>query len=75
MVVADVARGDATDYSAFHIFDIEECNQVGEYKGKISPKDFGNILVGIAAEYNDALLVVECKHWLGYHRANYGKRI
>ena len=59
MVVADVARGDATDYSAFHIFDIEECNQVGEYKGKIRPKDFGNILVGIAAEYNDALLVVE----------------
>jgi len=59
MVVADVARGDATDYSAFHIFDIEECNQVGEYKGKISPKDFGNILVGGAAEYNDALLVVE----------------
>jgi hypothetical protein len=59
MVVADVARGDATDYSAFHIFDIEECNQVGEYKGKIRPKDFGNILVGIASEYNDALLVVE----------------
>ena len=24
-----------------------------------SPKDFGNVLVGIAAEYNDALLVVE----------------
>jgi hypothetical protein len=59
MVVADVARGDATDYSAFHIFDIENCVQVGEYKGKISPKDFGNVLVGIAAEYNDALLVVE----------------
>ena len=59
MVVADVARGDATDYSAFHIFDIENCVQVGEYKGKISPKDFGNVLVGIAAEYNDALLVIE----------------
>ena len=59
MVVADVARGDATDYSAFHIFDLESCTQVGEYKGKIRPKDFGNILVGIASEYNDALLVVE----------------
>jgi hypothetical protein len=33
--------------------------QVGEYKGKISPKEFGNVLVGIASEYNDALLVVE----------------
>ena len=59
MVVADVARGDSTDYSAFHIFDIESCVQIAEYKGKLSPKDFGNVLVGIAAEYNDALLVVE----------------
>ena len=59
MVVADVARGDSADYSAFHIFDIESCTQVGEYKGKLSPKDFGNVLVGIASEYNDALLVVE----------------
>ena len=59
MVVADVARGDSTDYSAFHIFDIETCTQVAEYKGKISPKEFGNFLVGIASEYNEALLVCE----------------
>jgi hypothetical protein len=59
MVIADVARGDSTDYSAFHVFDIENCVQVGEYKGKISPKEFGNVLVGIASEYNDALLVIE----------------
>ena len=39
--------------------DIENAVQVAEYRGKISPKDFGNILVGIAAEYNEALLVVE----------------
>tara|TARA_B100000963_G_scaffold69630_2_gene57991 strand:- start:4502 stop:6073 length:1572 start_codon:yes stop_codon:yes gene_type:complete len=59
MVVADVARGDSTDYSAFHIFDIETCTQVAEYKGKLSPKDFGNVLVGVSSEYNEALLVVE----------------
>ena len=59
MVVADVVRGDSADYSAFHIFDIESCTQFGEYKGKLSPKDFGNVLVGIATEYNQALLVVE----------------
>ena len=58
-VVADVARGDSADYSAFHIFDVETCTQVGEYKGKLSPKDYGNVLVGIATEYNQALLVVE----------------
>jgi len=59
MVVADVARGDSQDYSGFHVLDIEQAVQVGEYKGKLSPKDFGNVLVAIAAEYNDALLVVE----------------
>ena len=59
MVVADVSRGDSTDYSAFHVFDVESATQVAEYKGKLSPRDFGNMLVGIASEYNEALLVVE----------------
>ena len=59
MVVADVARGDSTDYSSFHVLDIEQARQVAEYKGKLSPKDFGNVLVGVSSEYNDALLVIE----------------
>ena len=59
MVTADVSRGDSTDFSTFHVMDIESCVQVAEYKGKLSPKEFGNVLVGIASEYNDALLVVE----------------
>ena len=59
MVVADVARGDSADYSACHVFDIESATQVAEYKGKLSPKDYGNFLVGLATEYNNALLVIE----------------
>jgi len=59
MTVADVSRGDSTDYSGFHVFDIESLVQVAEYKGKLSPKEFGNVLVGISTEYNDALLVIE----------------
>lgn len=59
MVVADVARGDGADYSAFHIMDIESATQIGEYKSKVAPRDFGNILVGVASEYNNALLVIE----------------
>jgi hypothetical protein len=59
MVVADVARGDGADYSTFHIIDIEAATQIGEYRSKVSPRDFGNILVGIASEYNNALLVIE----------------
>jgi hypothetical protein len=59
MVVADVARGDSKDFSAFHIIDIDTNTQVGEYKGQLSPKEFGYLLVAIATEYNEALLVVE----------------
>ena len=59
MVVADVARGDGKDYSAFHILDIENNVQVGEYKGQLGTKEYGHLLVGIATEYNNALLVVE----------------
>jgi hypothetical protein len=59
VVIADCARGDGKDYSAFHIFDIESNTQVGEYKGHIGNRDFGHFLVGIATEYNNALLVIE----------------
>lgn len=59
MVVADVARGDGQDFSAFHVFDIESASQVAEFKSKVPPKEYGNLLVGVATEYNNALLVVE----------------
>jgi hypothetical protein len=59
MVVADVSRGDGKDYSAFHVIDTETNVQVAEYKGQIGTKEYGHLLVGIATEYNEALLVIE----------------
>ncbi len=59
IVCADVARGDGEDYSAFHVIDVESSTQVAEYRGKVETKQFGNILVSIATEYNDALLIPE----------------
>jgi hypothetical protein len=59
MVLADVARGDGKDFSAFHVMDIETNVQVAEYKGKLSTKEFGFLLVAISTEYNNALLVIE----------------
>ena len=59
MVVADVARGDGKDYSTFHVFDSENFSQVAEYKGQLNTKEFGHLLVGIATEYNNALLAPE----------------
>lgn len=59
IVVADVARGDSSDWSTFHVIDVESIKQVAEYKGKIPPKDFGNMLVNVATEWNNALLAIE----------------
>ena len=59
IVCADVSRGDSSDYSAFHILDIENLEQVAEYKGRMSTRDYGNLLVNISTEYNNALLVIE----------------
>ncbi len=57
IVCADVSRGDGEDYSTFHVIDVESSRQVAEYKGKIETKIFGNMLVAIATQYNDALLI------------------
>ena len=59
LLVADVARGDGSDFSVAHVFDIESMSQVAEYQGKITPDMFAPLLHSIASEYNDALLVIE----------------
>lgn len=59
IVSADVARGDGEDDSAFVVIDAETVEQVAEYKGNIATKDFGNMLVAVASEWNNALLVID----------------
>ncbi len=59
LICADVARGDGTDFSAAQVFDLEEMEQVAEYKGQLGTTEFGNFLIELATKYNDALLVVE----------------
>ena len=59
VVAADVARGDGKDKSAFHVFDVVNLRQVAEFRGDMETKDYGNLLVAVASEYNGALLVVE----------------
>ena len=59
MLSADVARGDGSDYSAFHIIDLENLEQVGEFRGKVDTTRYASILIAVATEYNDSLLVVE----------------
>jgi hypothetical protein len=59
MVVADVARGDAADFSAAQIIDIESMEQIAEYKGKLPTLDYARALMTMATEYNNSVLVVE----------------
>ena len=59
LLVADVARGDGKDNSAFHIIQLEDMKQVGEYIGKPTPDDFADILYNVAAEYNNPMVVIE----------------
>ncbi len=56
---ADVARGDSKDYSTFHIIDVSEGEVVAEYKGKIRPDIFADLIFEFAMKYNKALVCPE----------------
>lgn len=66
LMVADVARGDGKDFSAFHIIKIETMEQVAEYQGKIAPDIYADMLFQTGKEYGNALLVVENNN-IGYN--------
>ena len=59
IISADVARGDAKDYSTFHVIDVDEGEIVAEYKGKIRPDTFAELLNEFGLKYNKALLCPE----------------
>ena len=56
---ADVSRGDAKDYSTFHVIDTSTGEVVCEYKGKIRPDNFAILLNEFGMKYNKALLCPE----------------
>jgi hypothetical protein len=59
MLVADVSRGDDKDSSVFHIFKLETMEVVGEYKSKITPDLFANMITQVGKEYGNCMIVVE----------------
>jgi len=59
VISADVSRGDASDYSAFHVIDYETCEVCAEFMGKIPPDKLSDILFEYGKLYNDALLCPE----------------
>jgi hypothetical protein len=83
IISADVARGDSKDYSTFHIIDVTESEVVAEYKGKIRPDIFAELLNRYGLKYNKALMCPENNSYgyatilklqeLGYPRLYYRK--
>ena len=59
VISADIARGDASDYSTFHVFDIMAAEQVAEYKGKLPPDQFAVVLAEAGKRYGNALVCPE----------------
>lgn len=64
-IVADVARGDSTDYSVFHIFKTETMEIIAEYQGKIPPDIFSDFIFQVGKEYGNSMIVVE-NNTIGY---------
>jgi hypothetical protein len=59
ILASDVARGDGSDYSTFHVIDNNTAEQVAEIQTKLSPTDFARVILSTAFMYNEALVVVE----------------
>jgi hypothetical protein len=59
VISADVARGDARDFSAFHVIDVEDKEVAAEYMGKIAPEQLADLLGEWGKKYNTALIVPE----------------
>jgi hypothetical protein len=61
LICCDVSRGDAQDYSAFHVLRLDcwPIVQVAEYKGKIRPDQLGFLLVSVGQFYNNAMIAPE----------------
>ena len=59
VISADISRGDSNDYSAFHVIDTQESEQVCEFKGKLPPDQFGILLNEVGTRYNKALICPE----------------
>ena len=62
MLTADTATGHGKDYSAFHIIDVNENEQVAEYKYQIPTDKFGELIKKAARYYNNAFVAIETNH-------------
>jgi intein/homing endonuclease len=59
VIGADVSRGDGQDFSTAMVLKTDTGEFVAEYRGKLHPSDFANLLYDIGMKYGEAMLAVE----------------
>lgn len=62
LICADSSTGAGEDYSAAHVIDLTGMAVVAEFRGKVYPDVFGEILVDLAKTYNNAWIAPENLH-------------
>jgi hypothetical protein len=55
----DSATGTGNDFSTIQVMNVENYEQVAEYKGQIATKTFGKLVKKIARYYNEGFVVIE----------------
>ena len=65
IISADVSRGDASDFSAFHVIDYDTKEVAVEFMGKTPPDKLADLLAEYGHLYNDALICPE-QNTFGY---------
>lgn len=58
-ISCDVSRGNADDYSTFHVLKDSTNEVVAEYMGKLPPDEVGKLVYDVATKYNNALVCPE----------------
>jgi hypothetical protein len=58
-IVADVGTGSAKSFSSFHIFNLDNNEQVAEYKRRITTNEYAKLLIKVSKYYNEAIIVFE----------------
>lgn len=62
MLTSDTATGHGKDYSTMQIIDINENEQVAEYKNQIPTDKMGELIKKVARYYNNAFVIIETNH-------------
>jgi len=86
VIGGDVARSDGTDYSTLHVVDIDTLEVVAEYRDKISPDLFAEVIYAVGKDFNYAYLAIEANSFglattldlnrkMGYERMHFCKTI